>query len=275
MNDNELRRKALMSSIGAYGGAAGAADDGGDETDPIRSVGDPGPTIELPQTAPNPMDASNGGITGAGLPTPPGGATLGTGGASPLQGPASPAGGSPYRDGSTVKLAGWDGSRTDNTGKYEFGRAVQQAQGRGEKYDADWVRKFVGDNSNEWELDPRSSANDPHIRQKQSWLDDPANGDGKSGHTSIYQDVLGDAGGANRPQFGNVEGDPALGYEAAPSDGGHSEGGHAAADGHGAGGYALDDALSGDPLAKIQQMIQQLSGARPNFAALLSELGRQ
>ena len=39
------------------------------------------------------------------------------------------------------------------------------------------------------------------------------------------------------------------------------------------GAPALDEALTGDPLAKIQQMIASLSGSRPNFSALLSQLG--
>lgn len=39
------------------------------------------------------------------------------------------------------------------------------------------------------------------------------------------------------------------------------------------GGAQLDEALSGDPLARIQQMIAQLSGSRPNFAALMQQLG--
>lgn len=42
-----------------------------------------------------------------------------------------------------------------------------------------------------------------------------------------------------------------------------------------AGGPALDEALTGDPLARIQQLIAQLSGSRPNFAALMQQLGGQ
>lgn len=39
------------------------------------------------------------------------------------------------------------------------------------------------------------------------------------------------------------------------------------------GGAQLDSALSGDPLAKIQQLIAQMSGSRPNFSALMNQLG--
>lgn len=39
------------------------------------------------------------------------------------------------------------------------------------------------------------------------------------------------------------------------------------------GGAQLDSALNGDPLAKIQQLIAQMSGSRPNFAALMQQLG--
>lgn len=40
------------------------------------------------------------------------------------------------------------------------------------------------------------------------------------------------------------------------------------------GGVALDGALSGDPLDKIQQAIAQMSGGRPNLDALLAQLGQ-
>src|SRR5262245_7880887 len=51
----------------------------------------------------------------------------------------------------------------------------------------------------------------------------------------------------------------------------------AAAGGHGGGapigGALLDSALSGDPLARVQQLIAQMSGSRPNVAALMQQLG--
>lgn len=55
--------------------------------------------------------------------------------------------------------------------------------------------------------------------------------------------------------------------------GGAAAGGGSLPAGHNVGGYALDSALSGDPLAKIQQLIAQMSGSRPNFAALMQQLG--
>lgn len=41
------------------------------------------------------------------------------------------------------------------------------------------------------------------------------------------------------------------------------------------GGALLDDALTGDPLAKIQQLIAQMGGTRPNLSALLQSFGGQ
>lgn len=60
---------------------------------------------------------------------------------------------------------------------------------------------------------------------------------------------------------------------AAPQDGGGAPAGGADLGGEGFGGAQLDSALSGDPLAKIQQLIAQMSGSRPNFAALMQQLG--
>lgn len=59
--------------------------------------------------------------------------------------------------------------------------------------------------------------------------------------------------------------DPA--YEALnpPSGGGAPAGGF--------GGAPLDAALSGDPNATLQRLLQQMSGSRPNFEALLAQLG--
>lgn len=82
--------------------------------------------------------------------------------------------------------------------------------------------------------------------------------------------------------FQNTTGNPQ--YEAAyaaknggSGGGGGGGGGEQASDGGlgGAsyGGAQLDQALSGDPLAKIQQLIAQMSGSRPNFAALMQQLG--
>lgn len=67
--------------------------------------------------------------------------------------------------------------------------------------------------------------------------------------------------------------DPA--YDAMnPSPDGGGGGVPGAGGGH-TGGPQLDSALSGDPLAKIQQLIAQMSGSRPNFAALMQQLGGQ
>jgi hypothetical protein len=156
----------------------------------------------------------------------------------------------------SVTLAGWDPSRTDNNGKYEYGRAVQAALNSGQTYNADWVRSFVAQHPNEWEIDPNSSPNDPHIRQKQSYLNS-ATGDSKQGQTSIYQDVLGDAGGANRPQFSNVEGDPALGYAAPTASASPSMASPMSA---GSGTSGLASALQGDPYAAINSGLSAISG---------------
>jgi hypothetical protein len=156
----------------------------------------------------------------------------------------------------SVNLAGWDPSRTDNNGKYEYGRAVQAALNSGQTYNADWVRNFVSQHPNEWEIDPNSSPNDPHIRQKQSYLNS-ATGDSKQGQTSIYQDVLGDAGGANRPQFSNVEGDPALGYSAPTASASPSMASPMSA---GSGTTGLASALQGDPYAAINSGLNSISG---------------
>ncbi len=182
---------------------------------------------------------------------------------------SAPAAAPNYRDQSTVNLAGWDPTRTDNTGKMEFGRF---AQSKGGHVTGDDIRAFVAQNPDEWELDPRSSANDPHIRQKQAWLDNPANNDGKTGARSIWQDVIRDAGpgGANAAAFSNVEGDPALGYEA-PQAGGAVLGG----DGLAGPMSNLNGLLQGNPMAAIQAEIAKLmqGGTKPNLQALLSQFG--
>lgn len=85
-------------------------------------------------------------------------------------------------------------------------------------------------------------------------------------------DLIGDFGGAN--SWG-VQG-TGPGWEQDAAAGG--AGGHSGSDmgGEGFGGALLDSALSGDPLAKIQQAIAQLSsGGRPNFEALMAQLGQQ
>lgn len=121
-----------------------------------------------------------------------------------------------WRDNSTVNLPGWDNTRTDNSGKYEFGRF---AQSKGGHLTGDDVRGFVNQNPDEWEIYGGSSKDDPLIRQKQAWLSDPSHGDSKSGQQSTWQDVIRDAGpgGANQATFNNAAGDPSLGF-AAPEE---------------------------------------------------------
>ena len=193
----------------------------------------------------------------------------------PLAGAMPEAAAGPAAPNKTVNLAGWDPTRTDDAGKYQYGRAVQDAIGRGETYNADWVRNFVKQNPNDWEIfDPtgKGMGADPLIRQTQAAVDRGP----KRGQPTTWQDVLGDSGGANRPQFGNASGDPALGFAAPETGGGGAAlGGVPLSGGPGVGGALLDDALSGDPLAKLQEMIAKLSGSRPNFAALMQQLGAQ
>lgn len=76
-------------------------------------------------------------------------------------------------------------------------------------------------------------------------------------------DFFRDIEGAADPQYLDVtdEGPAMGGGMADPSGGGLI------------GGAQLDSALTGDPLAKIQQLIAQMSGSRPNFAALMQQLG--
>lgn len=102
----------------------------------------------------------------------------------------------------SVRLAGWDASRTDSDPKYAFGRFVQDWQASGKPYNADAVRAFVAQDPR-WEVDPATAAgSDPHIRVKQTALDTWKPG------TSIYQDVIKDSGpgGANAPMFENAGG---------------------------------------------------------------------
>ena len=139
----------------------------------------------------------------------------------PLAGMEPAAAGAPAAPKRGVTLAGWDSSRTDDAGKYVFGRDVEAAIDRGEKYDADWVRNYVKQRPNDWEIfDPtgKGMGADPLIRQTQAAVDRGP----KRGQPTTWQDVLGDSGGANRPQFGNASGDPALGFAAPETGGGGS-----------------------------------------------------
>ncbi len=102
--------------------------------------------------------------------------------------------------GGNVTMAGWDASRTDDDPKMVFGRWAQQAtQGGKIPLTGDMVRQFVSSDPR-WEVDPNSSAGDPRIRVKQGELDQWKPG------TSVYQDVIGDSGGAGRVQFMNAAG---------------------------------------------------------------------
>lgn len=99
-----------------------------------------------------------------------------------------------------VRLPGWDASRTDSDPKQVFGAYVQDLLAQGKPYNADAVRAFVQSDPR-WELS--GSENDPLLRVKQDVLNTWKPG------TSMWQDVLGDAGGQNRPQFLNAGGAPA------------------------------------------------------------------
>lgn len=207
--------------------------------------------------------SGTGGVAGERTPgsTPgvfpeskPTGATVG-----PADAPAS----NPYRDGSTVNLPGWDNTRTDNAGKYEFGRF---AQSKGGHITGDDVRAFVAANPDEWEIfDPtgKGMGNDPLIRQKQSWMDDPTHGDPKRGQRSVWQDVIGDSGpgGANRAQFGNAAGDPALGF--AEPDAQAAMGG---------GGGINPLLMTGDPTGNINAALGQYGGQSDLLQRLIQQL---
>jgi hypothetical protein len=96
-----------------------------------------------------------------------------------------------------VNLPGWDPRRTDNDPKQVFGAFAQSWINSGKPWNADAVRAFVAQDPR-WELS--GSATDPQIRVKQSELDKWKPG------TSIWQDVIRDAGGANGVQFLNAGG---------------------------------------------------------------------
>ncbi len=81
-------------------------------------------------------------------------------------------------------------------------------------------------------------------------------------------------GGDNQIVFQNTTGNPTWEGQHGGA-GGASDGGMAPDAGAALGGPQFDSALSGDPLAKIQQLISQMSGSRPNFAALMQQLGGQ
>lgn len=260
--DNELRRKALLDSIGAMGSQDEAMPrtlavqpqtaELPTETDtagpPIENTGVAG-TLPLDRV-PGPMDASNGGINGAGLPTMPGASAIDT---------ATGASTAPAGDFS--RLMGYDKGKFDankDDAKYQMGRVLSQ-------------------------FDPRQGIT-PDVLAA-------LNGLGYGNFSGTGQN-LSLSGLTDKGRQANLQGD----YNKADFIGGYSGGNgkwtyadpveeaKQAAQGGGGGlgpipaggGNAwMDAALNGDPLAKIQQIIQQLSGSRPNFDALLAQLGRQ
>ncbi len=187
---------------------------------------------------PPPSDVSSENPFGPDSTTPPPGTPLGTINGKPASvgtpgtpppnmapepAPAPTPAQYPTGSGANVNLAGFDSSRTDNDPKQVFGQFAQAWIASGKPWGADAVRAFVQQDPR-WEIDPSSSQYDPHIRVKQSILDTWKPG------TSIYQDVIGDSGGANNPQFLNVYGDTSKGYAApgsnpAPSTPSSSSGG--------------------------------------------------
>ncbi len=102
----------------------------------------------------------------------------------------------------SVNLSGFDPSRTDDSPKYTFGRWAQQWQRSGKPWGADAIRAFVAQDPR-WELDDPTSL-DPKLRVRQSELDKWKPGQ------SVWQDVIGDAGGQNRIQYQNMGGSAPL-----------------------------------------------------------------
>lgn len=83
-----------------------------------------------------------------------------------------------YRDGSPIR-----GGRMDNDGLTEYSR-FRQALGHTPSDDD--IRQYIAAHPDEWEMkmDPKLGL---VFRQKQGWLNDPANGDSKTGANSTWQ----------------------------------------------------------------------------------------
>lgn len=257
-SDNERRKKALMDAMdaGEPGGFAGSA------AGPIDVAG---PRIE------------NTGIAG-GLPPWDGKARIPDGSepggfAGPATGPLVDAPAAPAYTPIRGKNAGQDSVILG----YDRGKLNDPTYTKGTKYNSE-VRDFKAGLDADVGLQRGGLDNMISFLQNEKGRknavavgDDKIDFDGPGPLPPI--DVI--RGGDNAIVFQDPRG--AVGGGGGSSDGLSSSGGPlGAAQGYGTpiGGYALDQALSGDPIAKIQQMLQQLSGSRPNFDALMAQLGR-
>lgn len=226
-------RSALMDALGP--------DEAQQKAKPV------GPRLDL-----GAMGAEPGGYTGGGDTT-----------AGPLEDKSAPAAApTPAPAGDFSRLMGYDAGKFNDpnkqSAKYQIGRTLSGFDPR-QGVTADVLNALNG-----LGLGTFTGSGD---KLSLSGLTDKGKGAGLVGDYQNADFIGGFKGGNGKWTYA----DPA--YEAAnPTPDG---GGGMAAAGGGApfGGVGLDAALNGDPLARIQQLLGQLSGPRANLDALMAQLG--
>lgn len=259
IDQNELRRKALLDQMGPQGGPPAVG----------VEANAPGPVGPMAALQADPMDsAKNTGISG-GLDVINAKAPAGT---LPGVQPEMPPAGAPPKPATSFGKApaGYDQTKWDNpdndSAKYITARSINY----------DKMRQIPDEAGRKTFLAQEVQRITPDLAAK-GWTVHGTQGDkmlvSGHGYPPGLVDVVGDIEGAATPAW-QPESDNA------PQGGGAAAGGQMPGDLASQalgqvpkfGGQAIDPRLQGDPLQAILQALSQMSGGAPNQQALLQQL---